>query len=120
MYFEITIEPIQIILKRIYKQIKKYAKWNYNKPYEQGIFSKQYIGWSLKKTAKYNKPLCLDFVDYEKAFNSEEHAAVFNSVRKLGINATEIEPLQNIYENNTTTMTLQKDTDKKKDKKGIS
>lgn len=116
LYFQIIIGPIQIILKRIYKQIKKYARWNYNKSIRTGKLQQTIDRLIIKKTAEYNKPHCLDFVDYEKAFNSEEHAAVFNSGRKLGINATKIEPLQNIYENNTT-MTLQKDTDKKMIKK---
>lgn len=29
---------------------------------------------------KYNETLSLDFVDYEKAFESAEHSAIFNSL----------------------------------------
>lgn len=39
-----------------------------------------------KKEIRIIKPLCLDFVDHENAFDSGEHATVFNSIWKHSIN----------------------------------
>ena len=35
--------------------------------------------------AEYQKPLCLAFVDYEKAFDSVESKAILTSLEKKGI-----------------------------------
>merc|ERR1711989_16583 len=61
------------------------------------------INQLIEKTLEYNKPLCLAFVDYEKAFDSIEHNAVFNSMREKG----------------TSIIRLHKDTDEIKIGKGV-
>ena len=39
----------------------------------------------------------LGFIDYEKAFDTAEHFAIFEVLRKTNINETYINMLQNIY-----------------------
>ena len=34
----------------------------------------------IKKTNEYNLPLCVGFIDYEKAFDSVEHFAIFEAL----------------------------------------
>ena len=40
-----------------------------------------------------------DIIDYEKAFDSVEHFAIFDALRKIQINETYITILENIYKN---------------------
>ena len=35
----------------------------------------------IEKTNEYNLPLCVGFIDYEKAFDSVEHFAIFEALR---------------------------------------
>ena len=44
-----------------------------------------------------NLPLCIDFIDYEKAFDTVEQFAIFEALIKTNINETYI----NIYKTNT-------------------
>ena len=34
------------------------------------------------KSNEYNLPLCIGFIDYEKAFDTVEHFAIFEELRK--------------------------------------
>ena len=49
------------------------------------------------KSNGYNLPLCIGFIDYEKAFDTVEHFAIFEALKKANINETYIDILQNIY-----------------------
>ena len=64
-------------------------------------------------------PLCLAFVDYEKAFDSVEITAITNSLHEQGINETYIKLLENIYAKGTAVVRLHKDTEKIKIGKGV-
>ena len=48
------------------------------------------------KGAEYQKPLCLAFVDYEKAFDSAESKAILTSLEKQGIDQGYIDALAEI------------------------
>ena len=62
-------------------------------------------------------PLCLAFVDYEKAFDSVERTAISNALYEQGLNETYIKLIENIYANGTSVVRLHKDTEEKKWKK---
>ena len=58
-----------------------------------------------------NQPLprCIGFNDYEKAFNTVEHFAIFEALRKVNINETYVKKkLQNIYSQATARIHLDK------------
>ena len=61
-----------------------------NQPREQAGFRSGYSTidhlhtMNLEKTSEYDMPLCLAFVDYEKAFDSVERTAIFNALYELG------------------------------------
>ena len=50
----------------------------------------------IEKTSEYNMPLCLAFVDYEKAFASVERTAICNALYEQGINEMYIKLIENI------------------------
>ena len=93
-----------------------------NQPREQAGFRSGYsimdhlhtMNQLIKKTSEYNIPLCLAFVDYEKAFGSVERAAISNALYEQGINETYIKLIENTYANGTSVVRLQKDTEKVK------
>ncbi|CAG9116776.1 unnamed protein product [Plutella xylostella] len=58
----------------------------------------------IQKTEEYNQPLCLAFVDYEKAFDSIETWAVLESLQRCQIDWRYIEVLRCLY--NAATMTV--------------
>ena len=58
----------------------------------------------IEKTNEYNPPLCVGFIDYEKAFDSVEHFAIFEALRKININETYVKILENIYRKATASM----------------
>ena len=51
----------------------------------------------MEKTGKYNKPMGMAFIDYEKAFNSVEIPAVMNAVKKQGAALKYIRMMRNVY-----------------------
>ena len=124
--------PISL-LSNIYKLFSKIltnrsAKpLNENQPREQGAYRDGFstmdhlhtMNQLIEKTTEYNKPLCLAFVDYEKAFDSVEHTAILNSIRKQGVNEHITRVLQNYYANGTAVIRLHKDTDKIRIEKGV-
>ena len=62
----------------------------------------------IEKSNEYNLPLCIGFIDYEKAFDTVEHFAIFEALRKTNVNETYINILQNIYNQATTRAYLDK------------
>ena len=50
--------------------------------------------------------LCIGFIDYEKAFDTVEHFAIFEAIRKTNINEIDINILQNIYSQATARIHL--------------
>ena len=80
-----------------------------NQPREQAGFRKHYsttdhlqaLGQTIDKCQEYNLPLCIGFIDYEKAFDSIEHFAIIEALRNININDIYVELLQNIYKEAT-------------------
>ena len=76
-----------------------------NQPREQAGFRKGYstthhlqaLNQTTEKSNEYNLPLCIGFIHYENAFDTVEHFAIFEALRKTNINETYINILQNIY-----------------------
>jgi exonuclease III len=66
----------------------------------------------IQKTEEYNRPLCLAFVDYEKAFDSIETWAVLQSLQRCQIDYRYIEVLRCLYENATMSVRLQDQSSK--------
>ena len=69
-----------------------------NQPREQAGFRKGYattdrlqaLNQVIMKSDEYNLPLCIGFIDYEKAFDTVEHFAIFEVLRKTNIDKTSI------------------------------
>ena len=89
-----------------------------NQPREQAGFRKHFstrdhlqaLNLVIEKCNEYNKTLCVGFVDYEKAFDSVEHFAIFETLLKIGVHPTYIKILQNIYRDATARVHLDKHT----------
>ena len=47
--------------------------------------------------SEFKRPLCIEYIDYEKAFDSIEHEAIFKALRSIGINEIYITILEDIY-----------------------
>jgi len=90
------------------------ATLDFNQAREQAGFRKgfstmdhlQVITQLIEKTNEYEIPICLAFVDYEKAFDSVEHLEIMNSVKNHGVNKQYITLLTNIYNNGTASIRL--------------
>ena len=65
-----------------------------NQPKEQAGFRTGYstvdhlqtINQLIEKCNEFKRPLCIGYIDYEKAFDSIEHKAIFKALRSIGIN----------------------------------
>ena len=85
-----------------------------NQPREQTGFRKGYstidhihtLNPVLEKTNEYNIPLYIAFIDYEKAFDSIEHFAIFNALRRIGINETYVRIIEDIYKDASATIDI--------------
>ncbi|GFN78544.1 endonuclease-reverse transcriptase [Plakobranchus ocellatus] len=61
----------------------------------------QALNQLIEKCNEYNLPLCLGFFDYEKAFDSVEHAAIVQALWKVNINENYVTMIENIYKGAT-------------------
>ena len=59
----------------------------------------------LEKTTEYNISLYMAFVDYEKAFDSIQHRAVFEALRKHDVQEKYINTIKETYTVHTRTYT---------------
>ncbi len=57
------------------------------------------INQLIEKACEYQLQLCLGFVDYQKAFDSAEHADMFEALRKMNIEEGYVRILEDIYAN---------------------
>ncbi|GFS06184.1 endonuclease-reverse transcriptase [Elysia marginata] len=55
------------------------------------------LSQKIEKLNEYNLQLCLGLIDYEKTFDSVEHFAIFDALRRKNINENYIQILENIY-----------------------
>ena len=72
-----------------------------------------------EKCREYNIPLCVAFVDYEKAFNSIQTQAILTSLQEQGIEDVYIEILKDIYTDSSATVHLHKESEKIGIKRGV-
>ena len=84
---------------------KKEKVLDENQPRVQAGFRKGYsavdhlqaIKQLIEKYNEFKRPLCIGYIDYEKAFDSIEHEATFKALRSTGINETYITILEDTY-----------------------
>ena len=87
-----------------------------NQTREQAGFRKGYsttdhlqaLNQIIEKSNEYNLPPYIGFIDYEKAFDTVEYFAIFETLRKPNINETYINILQNIHSQATARIHLDK------------
>ena len=80
-----------------------------NQPREQAGFRKKFsttdhiytLNQVIEKCNEFNLPLCVGYIDYEKAFDSVEHFAIFEALRKINVKEDYVQILENIYFNAT-------------------
>ena len=72
-----------------------------------------------EKCHEYNIPLCVAFVDYEKAFDSVQTQAILTSLQEQGIEDVYIEILKEIYTDSSVTVHLHKEGEKIRIKRGV-
>ncbi len=108
------------LLSHIYKLFTKIIvtrlsnNLDYQQPREQAGFRKNYstmdhiftLTQLIERAREYKLPLCVAFVDYEKAFDSVEINAVLTSLQKQGIEAQYINLLKEANSNCTTDIKL--------------
>jgi hypothetical protein len=104
-YRPITLLPhlyklfTRIICNRISRTLDE------NQSTEQAGFRKTYstidhihtVTQLIEKTNEYQQPLCIGFIDFEKAFDSVKHDCVFNALNKQGVEAQYIQILRKLY-----------------------
>ncbi|GFO14426.1 endonuclease-reverse transcriptase [Plakobranchus ocellatus] len=85
-----------------------------NQPREQASFRKNFsttdhlqaLNQLIEKCNEYNLPLCLGFIDYEKAFDSVEHAVIVQALGKVNINENYVTMIENICKRATAKIYL--------------
>ena len=111
----------KIITTRLEKKLDE------NQPREQAGFRIKYsktdhihaINQLKEKCREYNIPLCVAFVDYEKAFDSVQTQAIFTSLQEQGIEDVYIEIVKDIYTDSSVTVHLHKESEKIRIKRGV-
>ncbi|KAG1656067.1 Multidrug resistance-associated protein 4 [Nymphon striatum] len=73
----------------------------------------------IEKYHEYNLPLCLAFIDYKKAFDSEEHLAVLNALNAQNILPAYIRMLDQTFGLGTFNIKLHTNTNKIRLEKGV-
>ena len=68
---------------------------------------------------EYNIPLCVAFVDCEKAFDSVQTQAILTSLQAQGIEDVYIEILKDIYTDSSVTVHMHKESEKIRIKRGV-
>jgi hypothetical protein len=100
---------------------------DFNQPREQAGFRKgfsttdhlQVVTQLIEKTNEYGLPLCLAFVDYEKAFDSVEHKKILEALGNHGVNKGYIELLTHMYNNGTSVIRLDRESSKFPIQRGV-
>ena len=115
----------KILTKVLTKTLEKIL--DENQPRERAGFR---IGYSTiyhilvvsqlkEKCREYNIPLCIAFVDYEKAFDSIQTHAVLTSLQEQGIEDVYIELLNEIYTNSSMIVHIHKESNKTNIRRGV-
>jgi endonuclease/exonuclease/phosphatase family metal-dependent hydrolase len=111
----------KVIKNRIEKQL------DLNQPREQAGFRSGYsttdhlqvITQLVQKANEYELPLCLAFVDYEKAFDSVEHIGIIDALKEHQVDRIYLETLANIYNSGTSIIRLDKESSKFEIQRGV-
>ena len=98
-----------------------------NQPREQAGFRSGFsttdhihtLNQIIEKTNEYRKPLCMAFIDYEKAFDSVEIPAVLRAIRNQGVEEIYCRILEDIYKDGTAAIKVHAETSKIPIKKGV-
>ena len=93
---------------------------DFNQPREQAGFRSGYstmdhlhtVNQLTEKAIEYQLPLCLAFIDYEKAFDSIEIPAVLQALVEQGVDITYINTIKDIYSKGTATIQLHSESNK--------
>ena len=110
----LAIKYVQTVQKIITTRLEK--KLDENQPREQAGFTSKYsttdhihaINQLKENCRAYNIPLCVAFVDYEKAFDSVQTQAILTSLQEQIIEDVYIEILKDIYTDRSMTVHLHK------------
>ena len=97
-----------IYVQTLHKNNNNYIGWrklDENQPREQAGFRSKYsttdhihaINQLKEKCREYNIPLCVAFVDYEKAFDWVQTQAILTSLQEQGIEDVYTEIMKDIY-----------------------
>ena len=70
----------------------------------------QVITQLVEKTNEYELPLCLAFIDYEKAFDFVEHQEIVDALKEHQVNNVYVNTLANIYNSGTSIIRLDNDS----------
>ncbi len=73
----------------------------------------------VEKSAEYNLPLCMAFIDYEKTFCSVKMSIVMQALRQQGVDGLYTKVLEDIYRDSTATIQLHKKSRKIPVRKGV-
>ena len=121
----LAIKYVQTVHKIITTWLEK--KLYENQPREQAGFRSKYsttdnihaMNQLKEKCREYNIPLCVAFVDYEKAFDAVQTQAILTSSQEQGIEDVYIEIMKYIYTDSSVTAHLHKECEKIKIKRGV-
>ena len=122
----LAIKYVQTVQKIITTRLEK--KLDEHQPREQAVFRSKTlrqityihaINQLKEKCRDYNIPLCVAYVDYEKAFDSVQTQAILTSLQEQGIEDMYIEILKDIYTDSSVTVHLHKESEKIRIKIGV-
>ena len=64
------------------------------------------LGLLLERSAEWNSELWLGLVDFEKAFDTVEHSALWKALAELGVSPAYVSMLQTIYSSQSATVAV--------------
>ena len=126
-YRPITLLPhlYKLFTKTVCNRITKTL--DENQGVEQAGFRKNFstidhihtVRQIIEKSNEYSKPLCLGFIDFEKAFDSVEHKSVFEAIEKQGVDVQYINILKKIYKETNAVIKMEGESKPFQVRKGV-